>query len=84
MSLYKYEFNKALQDYKLGFTEGKNTKLFTYFDYDRSGLFDYGEFIRTIITKVPITFKKEQFKLIICSTGFEMVLEHNFARWFKI
>lgn len=48
MSLDKYEFNKAMQDYMLGFSEGEIARLFTYFDYDRSGLVEYDEFIRTI------------------------------------
>lgn len=32
----------------LGFSEGEIGRLFTYFDYDRSGLVEYDEFIRTI------------------------------------
>jgi len=48
LSLDKYEFNKAMQDYMLGFSEGEIGRLFTYFDYDRSGLVEYDEFIRTI------------------------------------
>ena len=48
MSLDKYEFSKAMQDYMLGFSEGEIARLFTYFDYDRSGLVEYDEFIRTI------------------------------------
>lgn len=48
MSLDKYEFSKAMQDYMLGFSEGEIAKLFTFFDYDRSGLVEYDEFIRTI------------------------------------
>jgi Ca2+-binding EF-hand superfamily protein len=48
MSLDKYEFNKAMQDYMLGFTEGEIGRLFSFFDYDRSGLVEYDEFIRTV------------------------------------
>lgn len=48
MSLDKYEFNKAMQDYMLGFSEGEIAKLFTFFDYDKSGLVEYDEFVRTI------------------------------------
>lgn len=48
MSLDKYEFNKAMQDYMLGFSEGEISRLFTFFDYDRSGLVEYDEFLRTI------------------------------------
>lgn len=48
MSLDKYEFNKAMQDYMLGFSEGEIGRLFTYFDYDKSGLVEYDEFLRVI------------------------------------
>lgn len=48
MSLDKYEFNKAMQDYMLGFSEGEIARLFSFFDYDRSGLVEYDEFLRTI------------------------------------
>ena len=47
-SLDKYEFTKACGDFMLGFTEGEMQKLFNYFDYDRSGLIEYSEFIRAI------------------------------------
>jgi Ca2+-binding EF-hand superfamily protein len=47
-SLDKYEFTKALNDYMLGFTEGEIQKLFAYFDFDRSGLVEFDEFIRAI------------------------------------
>lgn len=47
-SLDKYEFTKACGDFMLGFTEGEMQKLFNYFDYDRSGLIEYDEFIRAI------------------------------------
>ena len=47
-SLDKYEFTKAISDYMLGFTEGETQKLFSYFDFDRSGLIEYDEFIRAI------------------------------------
>lgn len=48
LSLDKYEFTKAMQDYMLGFSEGEIATLFRVFDYDRSGLIDYDEFLRTI------------------------------------
>jgi len=48
MSLDKYEFNKAMQDYMLGFSEGEIGRLFVLFDYDKSGLVEYDEFVRTI------------------------------------
>ena len=48
MSLYKYEFNKAMQDYMLVFSEGEIGRLFSLFDYDKSGLVEYDEFVRTI------------------------------------
>lgn len=47
-SLDKYEFTKAVTDYMLGFTEGEIQKLFSYFDFDRSGLIEFDEFIRAI------------------------------------
>lgn len=48
MSLDKYEFTKAMQDFMLGFSEGEIALLFQYFDSDRSGLVEYDEFLRTI------------------------------------
>lgn len=48
MSLDRYEFTKAMQDYMLGFSEGEIATLFRIFDYDRSGLIEYNEFLRTI------------------------------------
>lgn len=48
MSLDRYEFNKAMTDYALGFSEGEITSLFGYFDYNRNGLIEYDEFLRTI------------------------------------
>lgn len=48
MSLDKYEFTKAIQDYMLGFSEGEIATLFRVFDYNRNGLIDYDEFLRTI------------------------------------
>jgi len=47
-SLDKYEFTKAMTDYMLGFTEGEIQKLFGYFDFDRSGLIEFDEFVRAI------------------------------------
>ena len=48
MSLDKYEFTKAMQDFMLGFSEGEIGTLFRVFDYDHSGLVEYDEFLRTI------------------------------------
>jgi len=58
MSLDKYEFSKAMQDFMLGFSEGEIAALFRAFDYDHSGLVDYDEFLRTI--RGPMnSFRKE-------------------------
>ena len=48
MSLDKYEFTKAMQDYMLGFSESEIATLFRTFDYDRSGLIEYNEFLRVL------------------------------------
>lgn len=48
LSLDKYEFTKAMQDFMLGFSEGEIATLFRTFDYDNSGLVSYDEFLRTI------------------------------------
>ena len=48
MSLDKYEFTKAMQDYMLGFNEAEIASLFRTFDTDRSGLIEYDEFLRAI------------------------------------
>ncbi len=48
MSLDKFEFAKAMSDYMLGFSEGETQTLFTHFDFDRSGLIEYDEFLRAI------------------------------------
>ena len=48
MSLDKFEFSKAMSDYMLGFSEGEVQTLFAHFDFDRSGLIEYDEFLRTI------------------------------------
>lgn len=48
MSLDKFEFSKAMSDYMLGFSEGETQTLFTHFDFDRSGLVEYDEFLRAI------------------------------------
>lgn len=47
-SLDKYEFTKAMTDYMVGMSEGEIVKLFNYFDYDKSGLIEFDEFIRAI------------------------------------
>lgn len=48
LSLDKFEFSKAMQDYMLGFSEGEVQTLFAHFDFDRSGLIEYDEFLRAI------------------------------------
>ena len=48
LSLDKFEFSKAMADYMLGFSEGEIQTLFSYMDYDRSGLIEYDEFLRSI------------------------------------
>ena len=48
MSLDKYEFTKAMQDYMLGFTDSEISILFKAFDLDGSGLIEYDEFLRVI------------------------------------
>jgi Ca2+-binding EF-hand superfamily protein len=47
-SLDKFEFSKAMMDYQLGFTDAEIQKLFHYFDFDRSGLIEFDEFVRAI------------------------------------
>ena len=48
LSLDKFEFSKAMSDYMLGFSEGETQTLFAHFDFDRSGLIEYDEFLRAI------------------------------------
>lgn len=57
-SLDKNEFNKALTDYKLGFTTSENAALFEYFDVDGSGTISYDEFIRAIRGPMSMARKK--------------------------
>ena len=47
-NLNKYEFNKAMTDYMLGFSAAENSALFDYFDVDSSGSISYDEFIRAV------------------------------------
>lgn len=47
-SLDQYEFNKAMKDYMLGFSDNEMKVLFNYFDIDRGGSVDYDEFIRAL------------------------------------
>mmetsp|Transcript_22346 Transcript_22346/g.16813 ORF Transcript_22346/g.16813 Transcript_22346/m.16813 type:complete len:188 (-) Transcript_22346:93-656(-) len=47
-SLDTYEFNKAMKDYMLGFSDAELKTLFGYFDIDRGGSVDYDEFIRAL------------------------------------
>ena len=48
MSLDKYEFNKCMTDYMLGFSDGEIQTLFREFDDSRNGLIEYDEFLRVI------------------------------------
>jgi len=48
MSLDKYEFHKAMQDYMLGMNEAEIAALFRAFDKNKNGLVEYDEFIREI------------------------------------
>jgi Ca2+-binding EF-hand superfamily protein len=57
-SLSKPEFNKALTDYKLGFTTAENGALFEYFDVDSSGSISYDEFIRAVRGPMNMNRKK--------------------------
>ena len=57
-SLDKNEFNKALTDYKLGFTSAENGALFEYFDVDGSGTISYDEFIRAVRGPMSMARKK--------------------------
>ena len=52
------EFNKALTDYKLGFSKAECTALFNYFDVDSSGSITYDEFIRAIRGPMNMARKK--------------------------
>jgi Ca2+-binding EF-hand superfamily protein len=47
-SLSKGEFNKAMQDFALGFSPQQCSQLFDYFDVDKGGSIDYDEFLRAI------------------------------------
>jgi len=57
-SLSKYEFNKAMTDYMLGFSAAENSALFEYFDVDNSGSVSYDEFIRAVRGPMNMTRKK--------------------------
>jgi Ca2+-binding EF-hand superfamily protein len=57
-SLNVAEFNKALTDYKLGFSKAECTALFNYFDVDSSGTISYDEFIRAIRGPMNMARKK--------------------------
>jgi len=57
-SLNVAEFNKALTDYKLGFSKPESTALFNYFDVDSSGTISYDEFIRAIRGPMNMARKK--------------------------
>jgi len=57
-SLNKYEFNKAMTDYMLGFSADENGRLFDYFDVDSSGSISYDEFIRAVRGPMNMARKK--------------------------
>jgi Ca2+-binding EF-hand superfamily protein len=57
-SLNKYEFNKALKDYMLGFSDSECGQLFDYFDVDSSGTISYDEFIRAVRGPMNMARKK--------------------------
>jgi len=57
-SLNKYEFNKALTDYMLGFSAAENGALFDYFDVDSGGTISYDEFIRAVRGPMNMARKK--------------------------
>lgn len=57
-SLNKYEFNKAMTDYMLGFSAAENGQLFDYFDVDSSGSISYDEFIRAVRGPMNMARKK--------------------------
>jgi len=58
-TLEKDEFNKALKDYQLGFTEAECTALFKYFDVDSSGTISIDEFLRAIRGPMNMARKKK-------------------------
>ena len=57
-TLNNAEVNKALTDYKLGFTKPECSALFNYFDVDSSGSITYDEFIRAIRGPMNMARKK--------------------------
>ena len=58
-TLEKEEFNKALKDYQLGFTDAECSALFKYFDVDGSGTIDINEFLRAIRGPMNMARKKK-------------------------
>jgi len=58
-NLNKYEFNKAMTDYMLGFSAEENGQLFSYFDVDSSGTISYDEFIRAVRGPMNMARKKK-------------------------
>lgn len=48
MSLDRYEFGKAMNDYMLGMSEAEVNTLFQVFDRNRNGVIEYDEFLREI------------------------------------
>ena len=58
-SLSKYEFNKAMTDYMLGFSPEENGQLFDYVDVDSSGTISYDEFIRAVRGPMNMSRKKK-------------------------
>ena len=57
-SLDKSEFNKAMQDFALGFTPRQCGDLFDYFDVDNGGTISYDEFLRAVRGPMNMARKK--------------------------
>jgi Ca2+-binding EF-hand superfamily protein len=57
-SLNKPEFNKAMQDFALGFTPKQCSDLFDYFDVDNGGTISYDEFLRAVRGPMNMARKK--------------------------
>lgn len=57
-SLDKSEFNKAMQDFAVGFTPRQCGDLFDYFDVDNGGTISYDEFLRAVRGPMNMTRKK--------------------------
>ena len=47
-TLNRYEFEKAMNDFGLGFQKNQISTLFEYFDVDSNGSISYDEFLRSV------------------------------------